>query len=112
MTSRAPRQSADEWFQIIAEFNRSNVSVEEFCSRRGYALSTFSRWRLRFSKQHPEQVGGGAIASRSAFVEALPPESSIVSITLSDTVRVDCPLSAGVEQIARLAKALVIDERI
>jgi len=112
MTSRAPRQSADEWFQIIAEFNRANVSVEEFCSRRAYALSTFNRWRLRFSKQHPEQAGGGTNRPQAAFVEAVPPKSSIVSITLSDTVRVDCPLSAGVEHIAGLAKALAADERV
>jgi len=112
MTSRAPRQSADEWFQIITEFNRSSVSVEEFCSRRGYALSTFSRWRLRFSKQHPDQARSGAIRSQAAFVEALPRESNSVTITLNDCVRVDCPLSVGVEQISRLAKSLAADERV
>ena len=110
MTTRAPRQSADDWFRIIAEFNQSSLSVEDFCSRRGYALSTFSRWRLRFSKQPPSQAPAGA--TRSAFVEALPPETGSVTISLDESIRLECPLSLGIEQIAQLAKAVARDERI
>jgi len=110
MTSRAPRQSADDWFRIIAEFNRSGLSVEDFCSRRGYALSTFNRWRLRFSKQPASQAPAGA--TRSAFVEALPPETGSVTISLDESIRLECPLSLGIEQIAQLAKAVARDERI
>lgn len=110
MTTRAPRQSAAEWSHIIAEFNRSNSTVEDFCSQRGYALSTFNRWKLRYSKQssrHPLVMP----AQRPGFVEALPAESGSVTIRLGDYVRMECPLSLGVDHIAHLAKAVANDER-
>lgn len=109
MPTRAPRQSAAEWSHIIAEFNRSNNTVEDFCSQRGYALSTFNRWKLRYSKQSPRQ--SSVVPPRHpAFVEALPAESDTVTIRLGDSVRMECPLSLGVDHIARLAKAVATDE--
>jgi len=112
MRSRAARQSADEWFHVITQFNQANVSAEEFCSRQGYALATFNRWRLRFAKQPPAVAGNGALGTQAAFVEALPSETTTVTITLGGSVQVNCPLSVGVEQIARLAKSLATDERV
>lgn len=111
MTTRAPRQSAAEWSHIIAQFNRSGISVEDYCAQHGYALSTFNRWRLRVSKQPARQVPITP-TKRTAFVEALPTPAGSVTITLGDSVRLECPLSLGVEHIARLAKAVAADERV
>ena len=110
MATRAPRQSAEDWFHIIAEFNRSGLSVEEFCTRRGYAASTFNRWRLRHTT-HKNTASVLAPTPRGAFVEALPEDSGTVTISLGESVKMDCPLSLGIDQIARLAKAVATDER-
>jgi len=113
MANRAARQSAYEWSQIIAEFNQSGQTVEQFCAQHGYALSTFNRWKLRHSKQHTAQSAvKSSRPAQPSFVEAMPAQSGTVTITLDDTVRLECPLSMGVEQIARLARAVNTDERV
>jgi len=111
MTNRAARQSADDWFQIIAEFHQSGLSAEEFCLHRGYANSTFNRWRLRHAKQQ-NPASGPSRVPRSAFIEAVASESGSVTITVGESVQVDCPVSLGIEQIARLARAMATDERV
>lgn len=111
MTSRAARQSADDWFRIIAEFHQSGLSADDFCLHRGYATSTFHRWRLRYEKQRHPSTQAPRMAG-PAFVEALASDSGTVTLTLGDSVRMDCPLSLGIERIARLAKAVATDDGI
>lgn len=110
MTNRATRQSADDWFRIVTEFHQSGLSAEEFCLHRGYANSTFNRWRLRYSKQQ-NPTSSSSPAPRSAFIEAVSTESGSVTIAVGESVRVNCPLSLGIEKIARLAKAMATDEQ-
>lgn len=53
------QRTEDEWRAILARWEKSGISVPEFCKVERIALSTFRRWH---------QVLGGSKSRRSQFV--------------------------------------------
>jgi len=54
------RRSRQEVEQLVAEYESSGLSRDEFCRERGLGLSTLDRYRTRRKRQAP--------AGRNAFV--------------------------------------------
>ena len=106
MPNRAARQSAEQWSEIITEFQGSSLSVEAFCRRKGFAISTFNRWRNRFSRTTAHADHSIPARRISGFVEAVGAQDMTVVIAVGDAVRLECPVSMGLESIARLALAV------
>ena len=65
-TQRRIRRGADEWREILARFEQSGQTREQFCTSQNLGLSTFSRWRQRLrEKASTPEVG----ADDAVFVE-------------------------------------------
>lgn len=65
------RRTPEQWSRWIVRQRRSGLSVSEFCSRHGLALSTFQCWRRRLaSDQGPAfvEVTASPVASAEAQV--------------------------------------------
>ena len=52
MQTRRVRKSAEQWSELVDQFDSSEDSMESFCQRQNVAMSTFQRWRsmIRRSK--------------------------------------------------------------
>ena len=60
------RRSEDEWRELLAQFERSGQTQEQFCTDHDLVLSTFARWRHNLSERAMDEP----IAERGAmFVE-------------------------------------------
>ncbi len=73
------RRSRQEVEQLVAEYESSGLSQNEFCRARGLALSTLGRYRTRQKRQAPAgsntllavEVSSRAPASLATTVSAL-----------------------------------------
>jgi len=73
------RRSRHEVEQLVAEYESSGLSQNEFCQKRGLALSTLARYRARRKRQAPAgnnallavEVSGRAPASVAETGSAL-----------------------------------------
>ena len=45
------RRSEEEWHTILARWEKSGTSIEEFCRGEKIAFSTFRRWHRRLRGQ-------------------------------------------------------------
>jgi transposase len=103
------RRDQSEWSRIVARFERSGKTAEEFCVRRGLKASTLKWWRWKLSR-------GGAHA-RTEAVELVPvhvvarvPEHMAEPRTLVVSVAgVDVRVEIGTE--ARYVAELVAELR-
>jgi len=43
------RRSREDWMQLMAEYNASDLTQRQFCARQQLAYSTFCYWRKRLS---------------------------------------------------------------
>lgn len=64
------RRSRAEAEQLVAEYETSGISQEEFCQRHGLALSTLARYRKWRRQQGRDEAGSG----RWVAVELSPPQ--------------------------------------
>ena len=83
------RRGQDEWLDIIACFEQSGQTRDQFCTEHNLGLSTFSRWRhqLRRAGMSPSPSN-----SEASFIELEPP----VAANLSQAWDVELELGAGV----------------
>ena len=59
MFAERRRRSRQEVDQLVAEYESSGLSRDEFCRERGVGLSTLDRYRTRRKRQGP--VGGNVL---------------------------------------------------
>ena len=76
---RHPRRTRSEWTKILTEFESSGLSGREFCTRGGFSISSFQRWKQLLGKK----------TSSPDFVELTPATSQSWSL--------DVKLPNGVE---------------
>jgi hypothetical protein len=55
-------RTKDEWRKVFAQFAKSGLSRQEFCTEEKITKSSFDRWHKRLAEQEPQ---GG-------FVEVVP----------------------------------------
>jgi len=68
---RATRRhrSAQERAALVALFEGGGLSVGQFCDREGVSLSSFQRWRARYSARPAPPTPRPAAAEPSAFID-------------------------------------------
>src|SRR3954449_1519790 len=84
------RTKAEEWRERIADQERSSLSVEEFCNKRGLAECSFYSWRKRLRNTEPVRF---ALVERAAQRE--PASGAPVEIVLASGERLR--ISSGVD---------------
>ncbi|MCE2523737.1 MAG: hypothetical protein J4F49_11070 [Rhodobacteraceae bacterium] len=60
------RRSAEEWQEILCDFEASGETAKSYCATRGLSRKTLSKWRSQLNNT----------ASAPAFVAVHPPEPS------------------------------------
>lgn len=108
MTSKAVNRSAAQWAQIMTQYHGGAESEQELCERLGVKLGTFRKWCYRHAKDSGQSTPS---AKQSGFVQIRAPQlltssSAMLTIHAPGAVRIDCPASLGIEDIARLARAV------
>ena len=87
-STRHTRRTADQWQQLVNEFDASGLSPAQFCQRHHLGLSTLGKWRSRFRDQR---------SSAASFVElALPTQSAVIAEPNGNTLHVRLDLGSGV----------------
>jgi len=61
------RRSQNEWKRIVAEFERSGLSLREFAKQQSIPLASLQRWKLRLSRDSKD--------SETDFVDVTPSTS-------------------------------------
>lgn len=75
-----PRRSEQEWRDIVARFERSGKTREEFCGAEGLVISTLDAWRrkLRATAPVPARFVEFAIPDGSAPATVADPAGELV----------------------------------
>jgi len=93
------RRNGDQWQAIVAAFERSTQSVEQFCAKRDIRPATFKWWRWRL-RSAGDVVATALTAGKSGEIRLLPVSvvgssarsagESAVEITFADvSIRVE-----------------------
>ena len=85
---RRIRRDQDEWRDIIARFEQSGQTRDQFCTEHNLGLSTFSRWRHQLRRAG---VPTSPSNSEAPFIELEPP----VPANLSQAWDVELELGSG-----------------
>ena len=88
-TQRQIRRSREEWRELVARFEASGRSREDFCAEMGIGASTLRRWCSRFRERTPT-----ASTTTPVFVEL--PDEEKRPATVHRPWEVELQLDAGV----------------
>lgn len=103
---RSPRKPAAQWAELVAEFQASGETERQFCQRNSLVLRTFRKWRYR---QIRSAQSAQLNRKRGAFVEVTRPVAAVsdsVILCVGDDIKLECPVSMGIESLAQLALAV------
>ena len=95
-TQRRNRRSREEWQALVARFEDSGQTREQFCAEMGIGQSTLRRWCSRLREQPP-----GVLSQAPVFVEL--PAQEKQPRTADRPWEVELQLDAGV--VLRLRRA-------
>ena len=112
MPSYDPQRLA-HWRTVIGEQARSGLTITAFCQQRQLPKSGFYHWKailLALDSATPAppqaQPKSSGTPLPAAFVPVRVVPDTLVEVTLTNGVQLKLPLSANVEQVARLVKAV------
>lgn len=54
-TIRRPRRTQEEIKDLLSEFEKSNLSVIEFCNGHKIGRAAFHKWRTRYGSMHKDE---------------------------------------------------------
>ena len=97
------------WRTVIGEQALSGLSIKAFCQQRQLPKSKFYHWKailLALDSGTPAQPKSSGTPLSAAFLPVRVVPDTLVELTLTDGVQLKLPLSANVEQVARLVKAV------
>ena len=80
LRKKSTRLSDQQWQQIIADFDQSGLTQSRYCKQNKIPVSTFSKWRLKFSSQTQTKE------SQSSFAQVVPAQTLTSSV--SSTIKV------------------------
>ena len=61
-TLSRPRKKANEWQELISQFEQSDLTRKQFCAEHALVLSTFDYWRHKLRQAHKR------VSDESVFV--------------------------------------------
>ncbi len=102
------RRQSTEWAQLIAQYHASGEEEREFCQRHGLVVSTFRKWKYRYSPRSTIS-SPTSTSTPSNFIELTPARASTnetVRLQLDKGLTIECPLSMGTDAIAQLIQAV------
>jgi transposase len=83
------------WRERLARFERSGLSVREFCRKEGCSDPAFYQWRKRLRKRRPRQASGSqadkTVVDSEAFVPVTISPSSFAEVEFPNGVRIRVP---------------------
>jgi transposase-like protein len=86
-------RSSAEWQQLLSKYERSGLSVTEFCESEGLKRNTFDKWR--------EQLKGSRIPGRTKqFIELVPARAGY-EVIISNGVRVQAGTAQAVAELLK-----------
>jgi transposase-like protein len=100
------RRSEEEWAKLIAKFEKSGQSLEQFCRPRDIKPKTLSWWRWQLRER--DAARGQAKDVRMvevALAHPVSPERSLVSIVVGD-VSVNVEVGTDAQYVGALVAAL------
>jgi len=81
------RKGRNQWVKIVTAFERSGLSVEDFCARRGIKPGTLRWWRWQLGDREPvaptsdvRMVAVDMVAAGSGFAPAAGPRGLVISV--------------------------------
>ena len=60
------RRTPDQWRAIFQHFERSGLTIPQYCQREHLPLSTFQRWRHQLRDHTPTFIDAGPLHSPGA----------------------------------------------
>ncbi len=95
-----------EWRSRLARFEKSSLTIVDFCEREGVSTLSFYQWRQRLEGGSPRRSkrgrqGGARKAAQPAFVPIHVSSASVAEIDFPNGVRVRVP--AGDSEALRAA---------
>lgn len=106
MTLRRTRRSAQQWAELVGQFKSSDETQEAFCLRLGLGIASFQKYCRRLSRnardvEHAKARSFVDVTPRSAALS-----SAMVTMHAGSDLRVECPVSMGVEALAQLVRVI------
>ncbi|NRA22848.1 MAG: hypothetical protein HRU05_20450 [Oceanospirillaceae bacterium] len=80
MSRKSPvRRTSAQWHQIIEDQKSSDLTISQFCTSNGVALSNFYQWRSKLGNQVKESQASQTkeAASSEDWVALTPPPSTV-----------------------------------
>ena len=90
---------AEQWKQVLEEYESKGVKRGEFCAERGIKVSTFDYWRARVRKTGENESGVVKVAE-------VAPTPSVVRIRVDERITIELDGSAGESQLVRVLRAV------
>ena len=97
------RRSRAEVDEILAAFERSGLTQQEFCRESGLSVATFSNWRRKAA------AGDGPALRPVRLAEA--PEGPPIAVRFPGGLEVFFPGASGPDEIAAVVASLSAFER-
>ncbi len=105
MTVHDPR-IVERWRTIVADWRNSGLGVAAFCRSRHVNKSGFHRWRNILDQLDHPPTTPAPTTPAPAFVPLRVIPDVVVEVILPSGLQLRVPLSADVQQLARLVLAL------
>ena len=86
MRTRRVRKSAEQWSELVEQFDCSDDSMECFCQQQDLALSTFQRWRSTIHRS--KTLGSSDTASEFTRVTTPPASMRTSPASMPPTITV------------------------
>ncbi len=93
----------DEWYRLLAEYDRSSLTQEAFCKREGLSYGTFAAWIGRRKRE-----AAGVAPTNNKFLELRLPaptsRSAQLEVILADGMVLRGDTAEALAQLVRLLK--------
>lgn len=102
------RRSRAEVDQLVAEYEASGLTRQEFCGRHGLALATLDRYRKRRQQRHEDSSADSRFirVELSGAKQAAGRGSSDLIVLLSNARRIEVKRGFDAEMLAQLVRVL------
>jgi transposase len=100
------QRSRNEWQRLVAGWERSGLTQQEYCARHGISVGSLQRWRRIFAED--AVPGSRASSPVSEFVpvtlvgDAVATAGADLTLVLTDGVRLEIGARCSVETLKRV----------
>ena len=90
---------AEQWKQVLEEYESEGVKRGKFCAERGIKVSTFDYWRARLRRTDGNESGVVKVWE----VAPIPPA---IRVRVNERVTIELDGTAGESQLVRVLRAV------